>query len=132
MGRLHLLEVMIALDHRRSGGGRLAGFGRQWSARDPDCSMYDQAIVRAKSTWPPRPTPPGLAAGDGAAMTAAAFIGAARGPVANASVRAAVRWDHAAASVVVVLYSVSVWIAWNDGGTERQLRLDTEQVGGAG
>jgi hypothetical protein len=30
----------------------------------------------------------------------------------------------------VVLYSIGVWIAWNDGGTERQVRLETEQVGG--
>ena len=28
----------------------------------------------------------------------------------------------------VVLYGVSVWVGWADGGTERQVRLDTEQV----
>jgi hypothetical protein len=32
--------------------------------------------------------------------------------------------------VPVVLYAVSVWVSWNDGSTARDVRLDTEQVGG--
>ena len=29
-----------------------------------------------------------------------------------------------------VLYGLTVWVGWNDGGRERQVRLQTEQVGG--
>jgi general secretion pathway protein I len=31
----------------------------------------------------------------------------------------------------VTLYAVSVWISWRDGGRERAVRLDTEQIGQA-
>jgi general secretion pathway protein I len=52
-------------------------------------------------------------------------------PVASASLRpTGVVGPRAVASVPVVLYAVSVWIGWNDGGSERDVRLDTEQVGG--
>jgi hypothetical protein len=37
---------------------------------------------------------------------------------------------RAAVSIPVVLYGVSVVIAWSDGGTARQVQLETEQVGG--
>ena len=36
------------------------------------------------------------------------------------------------AATPVVLYGISVWVGWADGDTQRQVRLDTEQVGGAG
>ncbi len=36
----------------------------------------------------------------------------------------------AAASLPVVLYGVTVWVGWTDGGSERDVRLDTEQVSG--
>jgi hypothetical protein len=52
-------------------------------------------------------------------------------PIAGASVRPiGLVGPRAAASIPVVLYGVSVWIGWTDGGTERDVRLDTEQVGG--
>jgi hypothetical protein len=52
-------------------------------------------------------------------------------PVASAALRpSGLVGPRAAASIPVVLYAVSVWIGWNDGGTERDVRLDTEQVGG--
>jgi general secretion pathway protein I len=35
-------------------------------------------------------------------------------------------------NVPTTLYAVSVWIIWRDGGTSREVRLDTEQIGRAG
>jgi hypothetical protein len=95
-------------------------------------SMYDQAVVRAKSRL--------AAATHGTKLTAGDWRGDDGGgfrwrlhvvPVASASLRSiGVVGPRAAGSVPVVLYGVSVWIGWNDGGSERDVRLDTEQVGG--
>jgi hypothetical protein len=52
-------------------------------------------------------------------------------PLAAASVRPIrLAGSQAAPSFPVVLYTVSVWVGWNDGGTIRDVRLETEQVGG--
>jgi general secretion pathway protein I len=94
--------------------------------------MYDQAIVRAKSHLAGATHGTKLSAGDWRGDDGGGFHWRLLvAPVASASVRqAGVVGPRAAASVPVVLYAVSVWVSWNDGSTARDVRLDTEQVGG--
>jgi general secretion pathway protein I len=95
-------------------------------------SMYDQAIVRAKSRLAAATHGTKLTAGDWRGDDGGGFRWRLRvAPLASASLRPiGVAGPRAAASVPVVLYGVSVWIGWNEGGTERDVQLDTEQVGG--
>jgi hypothetical protein len=52
-------------------------------------------------------------------------------PVASTSLRPLGKAGSRAATPVVI-YGISVWVGWADGDPQRQVRLDTEQVGGAG
>jgi hypothetical protein len=52
-------------------------------------------------------------------------------PVASSSLRSAGKAGSRAATPVVI-YGISVWVGRADGDPQRQVRLDTEQVGGAG
>ncbi|MDR3529062.1 MAG: prepilin-type N-terminal cleavage/methylation domain-containing protein [Rhodopila sp.] len=128
-----LLEVMIALIITGlAAAALLAAVGTALHATQT-ASMYDQAIVRAKSrlaaaTHGTKLTPGDWRGDDGGGFRWHLHVA----PVATASVRRiGVAGPRAAASVSVVLYGVSVWMSWNDGGVERNVRLDTEQVGGA-
>jgi general secretion pathway protein I len=95
-------------------------------------AMYDQAIVRAKSrlaaaTWGTKLTPGDWRGDDGGGFRWRLRVA----PLAAASIRPTrLAGSEAAPSFPVVLYTVSVWVGWNDGGTMRDVRLDTEQVGG--
>jgi general secretion pathway protein I len=95
-------------------------------------SMYDQAIVRAKSRLSAATHGAALAAGDWRGDDGGGFRWRLRvAPMASAAVRpTGLIGPRAAASIPVVLYAVSVWVIWTDGGTQRDVRLDTEQVGG--
>jgi general secretion pathway protein I len=127
-----LLEVIIAL--MIAGMAAVVLFEAAGSGlhETQTASMYDQAVVRAKSRL--------AAATHGTKLTAGDWSGDDGGgfrwrlhvvPVASASLRSiGVVGPRAAGSVPVVLYAVNVWIGWNDGGSERDVRLDTEQVGG--
>jgi general secretion pathway protein I len=95
-------------------------------------SMYDQAIVRATSRLAAATRGNKLTAGDWQGDDGGGFRWRLHvAPVATASIRpVGVAGPRAAASFPVVLYGVSVIIGWNDSGTQRQVRLDTEHVGG--
>jgi general secretion pathway protein I len=95
-------------------------------------SMYDQAIVRAKSRLAAATHGSNLATGDWRGDDGGGFRWRLHvAPVATASVRPiGLIGPRSAASIPVVLYAVSVWVGWDDGGVEREVRLDTEQVGG--
>ena len=95
-------------------------------------SMYDQAIVRARSHLAAATHGARLAAGDWQGDDGGGFRWRLHvAPLASATVRPiGVVGPRGAASIPVVLYAVSVWVAWTDGGSERDVRLDTEQVGG--
>lgn len=94
-------------------------------------SRYDQAIVRARSHM--------ASAVHGGVLTAGEWRGDDGGgfrwhlrvaPVASAALRPlGLIGPRAQSSVPVTLYGVTVWIGWDDGGSERQVRLDTEQIG---
>jgi general secretion pathway protein I len=127
-----LLEVIIALII--AGMAAVALFAAVGSGlhATQTASMYDQAIVRAKSRLAVATHGTKLAAGDWRGDDGGGFHWRLRvAPVASASVRPiGLVGPRAAASIPVVLYGISVWIGWSDGGTERDVRLDTEQVGG--
>jgi prepilin-type N-terminal cleavage/methylation domain-containing protein len=95
-------------------------------------AMYDQAIVRAKSRLAAATHGTKLAAGDFRGDDGGGFRWRLLvAPVATASVQpAGLVGPRASSSIPVVLYAVSVWVSWNDGATTRDVRLDTEQVGG--
>jgi general secretion pathway protein I len=94
--------------------------------------MYDQAVVRAKSRLEAATHGTQLVAGDWRGDDGGSFRWRLHvTPIATAIVRpTGVFSPSAATSRAVVLYAVTVWVGWNDGGSERQVRLDTERVGG--
>ncbi len=127
-----LLEVIIALiisGMAAVGLFEAAGTGLQATQT---AAMYDQAIVRAKSRLAAATHGTKLAAGDWRGDDGGGFHWRLLvAPLATAAVRPiGLVGPRAAQSIPIVLYSVSVWVDWNEGGTERDIRLDTEQVGG--
>ena len=98
-------------------------------------TMYDQAVVRAKSRLAAVTHGTALAPGDWRGDDGSGFRWHLRvSPVSSAPVRpVGVVGPRASASIMVVLYAISVRVSWDDGGTEREVALETEQVaGGAG
>jgi general secretion pathway protein I len=129
---MSLFEVIIALIIAGlSAVGLFQAVGNGLHATQTS-SMYDQAIVRAKSHLAAATHGTRLAAGDWRGDDGGGFRWRLHvAPLASATVRPiGLVGPRAAASIPVVLYGVSVWVAWTDGGSERDVRLDTEQVGG--
>jgi prepilin-type N-terminal cleavage/methylation domain-containing protein len=95
-------------------------------------SLYDQAVVRAKSRLAAAAHGTKLTAGDWRGDDGGGFRWRLRvAPLATAAVRpVGLLGPRASLSFPVVLYGVSVWIGWNDDGTEHDVQLDTEQIGG--
>jgi prepilin-type N-terminal cleavage/methylation domain-containing protein len=132
MGGFTLLEVVIALIITGIAATALltaAGSGLQATRT---ASIVDQAIVRAKSRLAAAVHGTRLAPGDWFGDDGGGFRWRLHvAPLATASPRpdgpVAIR---SGAAVPVVLYGVSVWVTWDDAGTTRQVRLDTEAVGG--
>ena len=127
-----LLEVIIALIIAGMAAAVLFEAVGTGLHATQTASMYDQAIVRAKSRLTVATHGSALATGDWRGDDGGGFRYRLRvAPVATASLRpVGLVGPRAAVSFPVVLYAVSVSIGWNDGGTERNVRLDTEQVGG--
>jgi prepilin-type N-terminal cleavage/methylation domain-containing protein len=127
-----LLEVIIALII--AGMAAVALFEAVGSGlhATQTASMYDQAIVRARSRL--------AAASHGVKLVAVDQRGDDGGgfrwhlhvaPVASALLRpVGLAGPRASTSFYVVLYRVTVWVGWGEGSTSREVRLDTEQVGG--
>ncbi len=134
IGGFTLLEVMIALIIAGLAAAALLASAGSGLHATRSAAMYEQALVRAKSHLAAASHGTRLVASDQRGDDGGGFRWRIRvAPVATASLRAVgLVGPRAAAAVPVLLYGVSVWITWNDGGTERQVRLDTEQVGGAG
>jgi general secretion pathway protein I len=128
-----LLEVMIALIIAGLAAAALLAAAGSGLRATQTAAMYDQAIVRAKSRLAAATHGTRLAPGDWRGDDGGGFRWRLRvAPVTTASLRpAGPLGSRAAASVPVVLYGISVWIVWADNGTQRQVHLDTEQVGGA-
>jgi general secretion pathway protein I len=94
-------------------------------------SMTDQAIVRAKSHLAAATHGTRLVPGDRRGDDGGGFRWRRRiVPVQSAALRPLIAGARGGSSVPVTLYGISVWIAWNEGGREHAVRLDTEHVGG--
>jgi prepilin-type N-terminal cleavage/methylation domain-containing protein len=127
-----LLEVVIALII--AGMAAVALFEAAGSGLNATqtASMYDQAIVRAKSrlaavTHGTRLAPVDQRGDDGGGFRWHVHVA----PLDKVLLRpVGLAGPRGQTSFPVVLYGVTVWVGWNDGGTEREVRLDTEQVGG--
>jgi len=115
---LHPAGGMIALIIRRSGAARLwlpVGSGLHATQTASGTSGHcTSEIPHGTATHATR-----LAAAIGAAMTAAASLAPARGPVATHH-PAAGRWDHGRPHPWWWYSTVSASGSLNDGGTERQ------------
>jgi general secretion pathway protein I len=127
-----LLEVIIALiiaGMAAVGLFEAAGTGLHATQT---ASLYDQAVVRAKSRLAAATHGTKLAAGDWRGDDGGGFHWRLHvAPLATAAVRpTGLAGPRAAQSIPVVLYGVSVLVGWTEGGTSRDVRLDTEQVGG--
>jgi prepilin-type N-terminal cleavage/methylation domain-containing protein len=127
-----LLEVIIALMIAGMAAVVLFEAAGSGLRETQTASRYDQAIVRAKSRLAAATHGTKLAAGDWRGDDGGGFRWRLHvAPVATAALQpAGLVGPRRAASIPVVLYAVSVWIGWDDGGTERDVRLDTQQVGG--
>jgi general secretion pathway protein I len=127
-----LLEVIIALMIAGMAAVVLFEAAGSGLRETQTASMYDQAIVRAKSHLASATRGTKLAAGDWRGDDGGGFRWRLHvAPVATAALRpSGLIGPRAAASIPVMLYAVSVWIGWDNSGTERNVRLDTEQVGG--
>src|SRR3978361_462822 len=112
-----LLEVIIALVIAGIAASVLFEATASGLHATQTASMYDQAIVRAKSRL--------AAATRGTKLTAGDWRGDDGG-----GFRWRVGGRSAVSSRSVRLDGVSVWIAGKDGGPEHDVHLDTEQVGG--
>jgi general secretion pathway protein I len=132
MKGLTLLEMIIALIIAGIAAGALFEAVGTGLRATQTASMYDQAVVRARSRLAAATHGTRLTPGDQRGDDGGGFQWRVRvAPIATALLRPiGVAGPRAAASFPVVLYAVSVWVGWNDGGTERQVRLETEQVGG--
>ncbi len=94
-------------------------------------SHYEQAVARARShlTLAVHASP--LVAGDWQGDDGGGFSWHLRvAPIASTTVRPVNAVTlRGSASFPLTLYAVTVWIGWRDGGTPREVRLDTEQIG---
>jgi general secretion pathway protein I len=127
-----LLEVIIALLIASLAAGvvfKAVGIGLH---ETQTAAMYDQAIVRAKSRLAAAVHGTKLSVGDSRGDDGGGFHWRLQvRQAASVSMRSVgLIGPRAGMSFPVVLYDVSVSIGWNDGGTERDVRLVTEQVGG--
>jgi general secretion pathway protein I len=127
-----LLEVIIALIVAGLAAAALFEAVGSGLHATQTASMYDQAIVRASSRLTAATRGTKLTAGDRQGDDGGGFHWRLRvAPVASAALRPiGAAGPRAPASIPVVLYDVSVSVGWNDGTTERQVRLETEYVGG--
>lgn len=127
-----LLEVIIALIIAGLAAGALFEAVGTGLHATQTASMYDQAIVRAKSHLVAATHGTKLAPGDSRGDDGGGFHWRLRVvPVASASIRpVGLVGPRAATSIPIVLYGVTVWIGWSDGQATRDVRLETEQVAG--
>jgi general secretion pathway protein I len=127
-----LLEVIIALIIAGMAAAALMAAVGTGLRATRTATMVDQALVRAKSRLAVATHGTRLQGGDTRGDDGGGFRWRLHvAPLASAAIRpVGLVGPHSAASVPVVLYAVTVWIGWDDGGTAREVRLDTEQIGG--
>ncbi len=127
-----LLEVIVALIIAGVAAAVLFQAAGTSLHATQNAALYDQAVARARSRLAASMHGTKLAPGEHRGDDGGGFRWQLRvSPVASASLRpVGLVGPRAATSFSVTLYNVTVWISWNDGGTPRDVRLDTQQVSG--
>jgi prepilin-type N-terminal cleavage/methylation domain-containing protein len=126
-----LLEVVIALVIAGVAATALVEAAGSGLSATRTASMYDQAIARAKSRLAVATQGTRLAPTDQRGDDGGGFQWRLRVvPVQSVTLGPLGSTAPGASGYKPVLYGLTVWVGWNDGGRERQVRLQTEQVGG--
>jgi general secretion pathway protein I len=126
-----LLEVLIAFIIAGAAIAALMQAGAIGLRATRDASLQQEAVARARSHLDAAVHGAELVAGDNQGDDGGGYRWRVRvTPTATTALQ-----PHGTAGrsgIPVTLYAVSVWIAWRDGGSSRDVRLDTEQVGEGG
>jgi general secretion pathway protein I len=126
-----LLEVLVAFIIAGLALGVLFASGLSSLQSAQAASHYEQAVARARShlTLAVHASP--LAAGEWQGDDGSGFAWHLRvASIASTTVRPITAMTlRKSASFPLTLYAVSVSITWQDSGTPREVRLDTEQIG---
>jgi hypothetical protein len=125
--------VLIALIIAGIALGVLFNSGLTGLLTTQTASNYQQAVARARSvlTLAVHATP--LVAGDWRGDDGGGFSWHLRvTPITSTTVRPAYSLSpRGSTSFPMTLYAVTAWISWRDAGGDRDVRLDTEQIGQA-
>ncbi len=114
-----MLEVLIALVIAGAALAVLLRSGGTALSATRTATRTEEAVARARSHLATALHGEALAPGDTTGDDGGGF-------------RWRVRIAPLAAAAPITLYQVSVWIGWRDGGTAREVRLDTQQVASGG
>ena len=125
-----LLEVMIALIIAALALGVLFGSSLSALRATHAASRYEQAIARARSHLALAVHAAPLVAGDWQGDDGGGFVWHLRvTPLASTAVRPVNAVTlRAASSFPLTLCTLTVRIGWREGGRQREVRLDTEQI----
>jgi general secretion pathway protein I len=128
-----LLEVLIALMIAGAALGVLFSAGLTGLLATQAAAHYEQAIAHARSHLTAAVHAAPLMAGDWQGDDGGGFHWHLRvAPIASTTVRPNYSVTPRGSSTFpLTLYAATVWIGWHDGGGEREVRLDTEQIGQA-
>jgi general secretion pathway protein I len=125
-----LLEVMIAFVIAALALGVLFDTGISALRAARAASRHEQAVARPRSHMTLAVHASPLVAGDWQGDDGGGFVWHLRvTPVASTAVRSVNAVTlRGSASFPVTLCALTVWIGWREGGTSREVRLDTQQI----
>lgn len=126
-----LLEVLVAFVIAALALAVLYNAGVSGLRATAAAAHYEQAVARARShlTMAEHASP--LVAGNWSGDDSGGYSWQLRvAPIASTTVRPITALTlPGSANFPLTLYAISISITWHDGGTTRDVRLDTEQIG---
>jgi general secretion pathway protein I len=123
-----LLEVLIALLIAGLAIAALLQAGAAGLGATRAATRYEEAVARARSHLDAATHSGTLGPRDNRGDDGGGFHWRLRvAPIASTTIQRAGVVQRTGATVT--LYSVTVWIFWGDGNSQRNVRLDTEQIG---
>ncbi len=126
-----LLEVLIAFIIAALALAALMRAGMSGLSATRVATRYEEAVARARSHLSAAAHGATLAPGDNQGDDGGGFHWRVRvSPVATITPPPLSPLRQSGPPIT--LYAVSVWIIWHDGGTSREVQLDTEQIGRLG
>jgi general secretion pathway protein I len=126
-----LLEVLVAFAIAAMAIGVLYNSGLGALHSTQVASRYDEAVARARSHLALAVHASPLASGDWQGDDGSGFHWHLRvASIASTAVRSVNMVTlRKSSNFPLTLYSINVGIAWRDGGAQREVRLETEQIG---